>query len=495
MSGSRKGRPAPAGTCESAWRAGSGWGHQSHQSTAELDADTRQIHPGRLHIWRVRNSAILAAAIIAILSGCRTERIEVAGGAAADIHLPTESVIIDRLVPPHATLDGLLHGIQIGGEMARVVIARARTAFDVRALRAGQRYRIVRSASGLFRSFEYIIDRDRYLRVTGLDRGEPGAITAEIREYPKRTVTGTISRSIDSAHPSLVAAVEDAGEQIDLALQIAEVFSGQVDFNLDLRAGDHFEALFEKHVRDGQFAGYGPIRAAILVNADRHLQAFRVVQNDGSAAYFDENGDSVRQFFLPSPLPFTPRVTSGFSVRRLHPVHGVERPHLGVDYAAPIGTPVLAVASGVVVSAGLSGASGRLIRLRHSNGYESYYLHLSAIGSRIRPGVRVAQGDVIGRVGRSGVVTGPHLDYRLSKGGVFVNPLVEVRALSPVETIGPESRRAFEATRIAAMSELAQWEAASTLSHRRTDDEGAAIDSARGRRLGRAPATELATTQ
>ena len=158
-----------------------------------------------------------------------------------------------------------------------MVIATARTAFDLRALRAGQRYRIVRSASGLFRSFEYVIDRDRYLRVTGLDRGEPAAITAEILEYPKRTVTGTISRTIDTAHPSLVAAVEDAGEQIDLALQIAEVFSGQVDFNVDLRPGDHFEALFEKDFRDGQFAGYGPIRAAILVNADRHLQAFRVV--------------------------------------------------------------------------------------------------------------------------------------------------------------------------------------------------------------------------
>jgi murein DD-endopeptidase MepM/ murein hydrolase activator NlpD len=109
-----------------------------------------------------------------------------------------------------------------------------------------------------------------------------------------------------------------------------------------------------------------------------------------------------------------------------------------------------------VVSAGFSGASGRLIRLRHSNGYESYYLHLSSIGRGIRPGVRVAQGDVIGRVGRSGVVTGPHLDYRLAKRGVFVNPLVEVRTVSPVETIGPDLRREFEATRTAAMSELAQ---------------------------------------
>ena len=417
----------------------------------------RNIYPGRPLIWRGRHSAILlAAAIIAILPASRMERTEPAGGAAADIHLPTEVMIIERRVPPHATLDGLLHGAQIGEEIARIVIATARTAFDPRALRAGQRYRIVRSANGLFRSFEYVIDRERYLRVTGLDRGDPAAITAEILEYPKRTVTGAIHGTIDWAHPSLVAAVEDGGEQIDLALQIAEVFSGQVDFNVDLRPGDHFEALFEKHFRDGQFAGYGPIRAAILVNADRHLQAFRVVKSDGRAAYFDQNGDSVRQFFLPSPLPFNPRVTSGFSMRRLHPVHGVRRPHLGVDYAAPIGAPVLAVASGVVVSAGFSGASGRLIRLRHSNAYESYYLHLSSIDSRIRPGVRVAQGDVIGRVGRSGVVTGPHLDYRLAKGGVFVNPLVEMRTVSPVETISPESRRGFEATRIAAMSELAQ---------------------------------------
>lgn len=407
----------------------------------------------RLHRPLHRFVVLLMLTIVTMLPACRTGP-DMDESRASDIQLPPDSAVIEERVPLHATLDGLLRAHQIGGDVAHLVVAAARTAFNPRALRAGQPYKIVISLGGLFRSFEYAIDDDRFLRVAGPEDGEREALKAEILMYPKRRLTAVMNGRIDAGHPSLVAAVARAGERVDLALRLAEIFSGQLDFNADLQPGDRVEVLFEKDSRDGEFTGYGSILAVVIVNSGRRLQAFRFVDGDGRIGYFDENGRSVRRFFLRSPLPFNPRITARFSLRRLHPVYGVGRPHLGVDYAAPVGTPVLAVADGVVVSAGFSGASGRLIRLRHTNGYQTSYLHLSAIAKRIRPGVRVSQGDVIGQVGASGVVTGPHLDYRLAKRGVFVNPLVEQRKLPPGDPISAESSRGFEAARDEALKQL-----------------------------------------
>ena len=135
----------------------------------------------------------------------------------------------------------------------------------------------------------------------------------------------------------------------------------------------------------------------------------------------------MRRFFLASPLKFQPVITSGFSRSRLHPMLREYRAHLGVDYRAPAGAPVVAVSDGVVVSAGSSGGSGRMVHLRHANGFESEYLHLSAI--TVHAGARVQQGELIGRVGSTGLATGPHLDYRLKKNGAFINPLTAHRAM------------------------------------------------------------------
>jgi len=407
-----------------------------------------------LHRQLHRLVVLLVLTTIAMLPACVARPPDGHEFRASDIQLPRDSAVIEDRVPLHATLDGLLRAHQIGGDVAHLVVAAARTAFNPRRFRAGQPYKLVVSLGGLFRSFEYAIDNDRFLRVAGPEEGGSEALKAEILLYPKRRLTMAMSGRIDAEHPSLVAAVSRASERVDLALRFAEIFSGQLDFNADLQPDDRVEALFEKDFRDGEYAGYGSVLAAVIVNSGRRLQAFRFVDGNGRIGYFDENGRSVRRFFLRSPLPFNPRITSGFSLRRLHPVYGVGRAHLGVDYAAPVGTPVLAVADGVVVSAGFSGASGRLIRLRHANDYHTYYLHLSSIAKRIRPGVRVSQGDVIGRVGASGVVTGPHLDYRLAKRGVFVNPLVEQRKLPPGDPISAESLRAFEAGRDEALQQL-----------------------------------------
>lgn len=174
----------------------------------------------------------------------------------------------------------------------------------------------------------------------------------------------------------------------------------------------------------------------------------------GKAAFYDDAGRSLKRFFLRSPLRFEPRITSGFSRRRLHPVFRTYRAHLGIDYGAPTGAPVVAVSSGTVVSAGWSGGGGNMVRLRHAGGYESYYLHLSSFAKGVRAGVHVDQGQLIGRVGATGTATGPHLDYRLRKNGAFVNPLVEHRKLPPGEPIAAAQLLDFRATADATLQKL-----------------------------------------
>jgi murein DD-endopeptidase MepM/ murein hydrolase activator NlpD len=160
----------------------------------------------------------------------------------------------------------------------------------------------------------------------------------------------------------------------------------------------------------------------------------------------------MRRFFLASPLKFQPVVTSGFSRARMHPVLREVRAHLGVDYRAPAGAPVVAVADGVVLSAGVSGGAGRMVHLRHANGFETEYLHLSVIS--VRAGGRVRQGELIGRVGSTGLATAAHLDYRLKKNGAFVNPVTAHRAMPPADPIPAAQTVAFEAARDRALAAL-----------------------------------------
>jgi len=240
----------------------------------------------------------------------------------------------------------------------------------------------------------------------------------------------------------------ETGENIQLAMALADVFGGQIDFNSDLKQGDRFELLFEKSTREGQFAGYGNILAAAFVADGKTHQAIRWVNPDtGKAAYYDEEGRSLKRFFLISPLKFEPRVTSRFSRQRLHPVYHTMRAHLGVDYAAPYGSAVVAVAAGTVVSAGWAGAGGKQVRIRHDRGIETYYLHLSSFAPGIRTGASVDQNQIIGRVGSTGAATGPHLDFRLLKNGVFVDPVSERRRQPPGDPIQPAHRSAFLAAR------------------------------------------------
>jgi murein DD-endopeptidase MepM/ murein hydrolase activator NlpD len=227
-------------------------------------------------------------------------------------------------------------------------------------------------------------------------------------------------KAVGEIRSSLFEAVEAAGEQDLLTIAFSEILAWEIDFYKDVREGDRFKVVVEKIYKGDQFIQYGPVRAVEYQRGEKIIQGIRYKEG-----YYNEQGVSLKRAFLKVPLRFN-RISSKFSRARKHPILGGIRPHFGVDYAAPPGTPIWAVADGTVISCGWSGGFGNQVVLRHMNGYTTYYGHLSGFGPGIRTGARVRQKQTIGYVGSTGLSTGPHLDYRLSKDGHFRNPLREI---------------------------------------------------------------------
>ena len=352
---------------------------------------------------------------------------------STDVTLQKDSDFLTGFIPARTTIGDLFENHMVQSADTPVLISSIAAAMDVRKLRAGQPYSIDRLLDGRVRRFEYEIDGDRRLTVerAALD-GAPRFI-ASVERIPKQTTVVTIEGDINRETNSLTAAIDKAGERIELALGMADVFSGEVDFNSDLQPGDHFRVLVERETREGKLSGYGAILAAEFLNDNRKLKAIRFTPDGGSPAYYDENGRSLKRFFLKSPLKFEPRITSSFSTSRKHPILGYSRAHNGVDYHAPSGAPIAAVAPGVVTMAGWTTGGGRTVKVRHPNGYETEYLHMSAIATRA--GARISQGDLVGRVGSTGLATGPHLHYGLKKNGRYVNPVIEHRNMPPGDPV------------------------------------------------------------
>jgi murein DD-endopeptidase MepM/ murein hydrolase activator NlpD len=365
-----------------------------------------------------------------------------------DILLAKEGEVVQALLPPRTTLSALLRLHNLIEDEVTALADAVATLVDPRRLRAGQPYRLERRFDGRVRAFLYEVDAERMLLITRQSETAEPRFHASVVPIPKRIEVVTVGAAITRETPSLVQALEEAGERVDLSLALADVFSGEIDFNNDLQPGDTFRLIVERGVReDGTFAGYGPVLAAEFANDDRRLRAVRFAVDEGKPAYYDESGRSLKRFFLKSPLKFEPRVTSSFSRGRRHPILNYTRRHSGVDYAAPTGAPVVAVASGVVVSAGWAGGGGRAVRVRHASGYESEYLHLSSIAAGIRAGARIGQGELVGRVGSTGLATGPHLHYGLRRNGVYVNPVREHHNMPPGDPVPDVRMTAFGAER------------------------------------------------
>ena len=341
--------------------------------------------------------------------------------------------VMSGTIARNATLEKVL-GTSLDPTRIHYLVQTARPLYDLAQLSVGHPFHVTLGPDGVMAAFSYGIDELRTLHVRRNGDGLEAHLETKSYDTRVETVAGEISSS-------LFGAVEEAGESDQLAFDLAAIFEWDVDFNTELQPGDAFKVAVEKMYLDGRFARYGRILAARL---DRGRRVLRAVRFDGPrrTEYYTPDGVPLRKTFLRSPLKFT-RISSRFSHARLHPILNVVRPHLGVDFAAPTGTPVRAAADGVVVSAGSSGGYGKVVRLRHTRGLETLYGHLSRID--VRRGQRVEQGERIGAVGMTGLATGPHLDYRTIRSGAFVNPLTIQPP--PAEPVPASARTAFEEVR------------------------------------------------
>lgn len=330
-----------------------------------------------------------------------------AAATASPIDLPPPLEFTKGLFKQNETLSTTLVKHQISSFTAHQVAEAVRPFFDVRDFRAGRAFKIIKDADGRLRAFEYRVDDERTLRV---DRRNDKFI-ADLQELDFEIREGTIVGTINS---SLWNALESFPKRGWLVMELEQIYQYDIDFFKEIRPGDSIKLIIDKKYYRGEFVKYGPIRGAEFVNRGRPYQAFLF-----RGRYYDEDGMGLERSLLRAPLNYS-RVSSGFTYRRLHPIYKTVRPHLGVDYAAPTGTPVHTVSNGTVVFAGRKGGFGRMVTVRHKNAMTTSYAHLSRIS--VSPGQKVDLGDTLGAVGMTGTATGPHLDYRMTIRGKPVDP-------------------------------------------------------------------------
>lgn len=272
------------------------------------------------------------------------------------------------------------------------------------------------------------------------------SLRVERYRKPTTIVNRTAYATITS---SLWNAIDEAGLNLQLALDLSDIFAWTVDF-FGLQSGDNFKIWFDEEFVDSISIGIPKIYAACFTrNNDSKYALF--FENEEVSGYWEPNGDNIKKAFLKAPLSFS-RISSHFSYARKHPVYKTVRPHLGVDYAAPMGTPVMSIGDGVVIAKGYRGGGGHTVKIRHNSTYTTAYLHLSKYGKGIAVGERVSQGQVIGYVGSSGTSTGAHLDFRVWKNGQPVNPLAIESP--PTEPIPAKYMADFDSVKTIMISKL-----------------------------------------
>lgn len=333
-------------------------------------------------------------------------------------------------IKPGQTLERVFRELGLSAGLLHQVVAAAREERDLARIRPGDRFAFDIDTESGFRALRAELNEEAWLYV---ERGEEGLeARAEPRLLERRIVeaSGTVSASL--YRDASAAGLSDA-----MIMRLADIFGWDIDFALDIRAGDHFSLIYEEVWREGEHLRDGDILAARFVNRNEPFEAIRFDAGSGPD-YFAPDGRPMRKAFLRTPLNFT-RVSSNFNPRRLHPVNGQVRPHNGTDYAAPTGTPVWAAGDGTVIEAGYTAANGNYIFVQHGNHIVTRYLHLSK--KRVQRGERVRQGQTIGLVGATGWATGPHLHYEFLVHGKHRNP--RTVELPPAEPLPGNHMEAF----------------------------------------------------
>jgi len=272
-----------------------------------------------------------------------------------------------------------------------------------------------------------------------IEKSTDNVLTSEKLELQTSSQIFEVSGTIEN---SLWESMSASEIKPNIILAYADMFAWQIDFLTDCRQGDKYKLIYEvKTLEKKDTVLSSDIIAGQYITATSTNTAIQFVNSKGDEGYFDESGKSVKSAFLKAPLQFK-RISSYFTKKRYHPILKYYRAHEGIDYAAPIGTPVSAVGDGVVKKSQYSGGYGNLVIIKHSNGYETYYGHLSKYGKGIKKGVRVKQGQVIGYVGSTGLSTGPHLDFRIKKNGTFFNYLT--MKMPPTYTLTGKDKENFD---------------------------------------------------
>lgn len=327
----------------------------------------------------------------------------------------------------------ILRDLDVSPQEIYKISNEAKEVFESNRLKPGQRY-LTYKQKGSEKAHRLILHTNA-LEYVVFDWQNEISVTSGRKE-----VTTQIAEASGVIESSLYETLLNADQNILLGNRLSEIFAWQIDF-FRLYPGDHFKVIYEEEFVDGKPFGIGKIIAAEFTNKNETFDAF-YYESDDRAGYFDSEGNGVQKALLKAPFKYSQRVSSNFSHNRFHPVLKRRIPHYGVDYAAPIGTPVLSVGDGKVVEAQYRGANGNIVKIRHNGTYTTAYLHLNGFARGIKSGTRVKQGQVIGYVGKTGRVTGVHLDYRIYKNGQPVNPLTV--KLPPSKSISTDEMEDYQ---------------------------------------------------
>lgn len=333
----------------------------------------------------------------------------------------------DYIIQEGDTFAVIMEEQNIGYEEMIKILECASSTFDFTSIRVGKEMRFFHDEMGVLKILEYEDNTEDFVR---LEFSEFNFCTARIVPIIYDIETDYISGVVSS---SLWLSGLEVGMSDELIIKFADIFAWTVDFSVEVRNGDQFYLLYERRFRDGQYVGTGRILASEFINVGRSFRGYLFYNEADKPAYYNERGESLIKQFLKAPLQYK-YISSGYTTARFHPITEQTTPHLAIDYAASIGTPVMAVGDGTVTSAGWNGGYGNYIDVQHNDIYSTQYAHLSAYAKGIKRGVKVSQGQVIGYVGSTGWSTGPHLHYQIKKYGQKVNPLtVDLPPADPVE--------------------------------------------------------------
>ena len=344
-----------------------------------------------------------------------------------------------------ATLATVLSRYEFGPPDIYRLIEDTQSVYNLHRIKAGNRIVVERFLDGSFRALEYHIDDEQYLLVSS----ESDGYVASRHQHPFELVEEEVYGRIQT---SLWNTLISQGEKPALVDTLFHIFAWDINFT-EIQPNDSIKLIMQKkYQKERDFFVYGEVEAVHFEHEGKPFHAFLFEDPDtGKKGHFDREGNSVKKALLKVPFKFNPRITSGFSYSRFHPILKKRRPHLGVDYGAPAGTEVRAAGDGKVIFAGRNGGYGKMVKIRHPNGFMTSYAHLSRI--QVRRGAHIDQGNVIGRVGSTGLSTGPHLDYRVqNKRGKYLNP----RKLTslPVKPLAAKHMKSFEAVRDALLERL-----------------------------------------